>query len=114
MASLLRPHFVILAALIAVLLGSTPVLGQLSVTLVPSVPSPQLVGTTVTWTATASGGTGRYDYQFTTNSSLSGLQIRRDYSNNRNFSWTPGTVEGTYTTGVTARDRGAGTSTSTT
>jgi len=103
-----------LALWFAMLAASAPLFGQLSVRLAPSVPSPQPVGTTVVWTATASGGTGPYDYQFTANSSGSGVQIRRDFSTNRNFSWTPAIVEGSYTIGVAARDRGAGTFASTT
>ena len=110
----LRPYVSILALLLAILVCSVPAIAQLSVTLTPNIPAPQPVGATVTWTAKASGGTGPYDYRFTTTLSGSSNQIRRDYSNNPKFFWTPASVEGTYTIGVTARDRGAGTSTSTT
>ena len=97
-----------------VIVSNSLAFGQLSVTLTPNMQAPQPVGTTIAWTATASGGTGPYDYQFTTTLSGSSTQIRRDYNDNAKFFWTPASVEGSYMIGVTARDRGAGTSTSTT
>jgi len=53
-----------------------------SVTLIPPQPAgPQFVGTSVTWTAFASGGTGNYEYRFwTLNSDNGAVTMVKDYT----------------------------------
>ncbi len=78
---------------------------NVTIALNPSVPSPALLGTSVTWTATVSGGQQghTYDYQFST--SLRGQnQTVRDFNTPNSFIWVPWTVEGTYSVTVVARD----------
>src|SRR4051794_28222319 len=76
-----------------------------TITLKPSVDSPQFLGTTIIWTATVLGGQqGRaYDYQFAI-SRQGQNQISRDFSPRRIFIWAPYQVEGTYQVTVTVRD----------
>lgn len=76
-----------------------------TVRLSPSVPSPELLGTSVTWTATVIGGSPRnvYDYQFSV--SYQGQnQIVRDFAPPNSFTWVPWNVEGNYTVSVVVRD----------
>ncbi len=78
---------------------------SVTVTLTPSIPSPVLLGTTVTWTAILTGGQQGhvYDYQFS--AALQGQnQIVRDFDLPNSFQWTPWQVEGTYVVTVVARD----------
>jgi arylsulfate sulfotransferase len=90
-------HF---AAVAVLLVTGTAVAAPLTVTLTPSVASPQTVGTTVNFTAVASGGSGNYDYRFT----LQRAGVRQDYSVINTWSWTPSVKEGSYTVAVFARD----------
>jgi len=78
---------------------------QVTITLSPSLPSPELLGTSVLWTATVSGGQQghTYDYQFSIARSGQN-QIVRDFNTPNNFTWVPWTVEGTYTVTVVVRD----------
>jgi hypothetical protein len=76
-----------------------------SVTLTPSVASPQKLGTPVTWTAAVQNApTGHtYGYQFSV--TFNGeAQIVQDFSSVATFLWVPHTVEGAYTVTVTTRD----------
>ena len=78
---------------------------SVTVTLSPSLPSPELLGTGITWTATINGGQQghTYDYQFS--AALQGQQqIVRDFDLPNSFSWVPWNVEGTYVVTVVARD----------
>jgi arylsulfate sulfotransferase len=78
---------------------------NVTITLNPSVPSPELLGTSVTWTASISGGQQghTYDYQFS--AALQGQsQIVRDFDLPNSFMWVPWQVEGTYVVTVVARD----------
>lgn len=78
---------------------------QVTVTLSSSLPSPELVGTSITWTATIQGGQQghTYDYQFS--AALQGqTQIVRDFNLPNTFTWVPWQVEGTYVVTVVARD----------
>ncbi len=78
---------------------------NVTVTLNPSVPSPELLGTSVTWTATIQGGQQghTYDYQFSA-APQGQTQIVRDFDLPNSFVWVPWTVEGNYTVTVVARD----------
>src|SRR5580704_2403656 len=67
---------------------------NVTITLNPSVPSPELLGTSVTWTASISGGQQghTYDYQFS--AALQGQsQIVRDFDLPNSFMWVPWQVE---------------------
>jgi hypothetical protein len=76
-----------------------------SVSLTPSVASPQMLGTPVTWTAKVLNATSghTYDYQFSV--TLNGqTQIVSDFALPTNFNWVPHTVEGTYAFNLVVRD----------
>ena len=78
---------------------------SVSISLNPSVPSPELLGTSVTWTASISGGQQghTYDYQFS--AALQGQnQVVRDFDLPNSFVWVPWQVEGTYVVSVVVRD----------
>ena len=79
--------------------------GSATVSLVPSVQSPQMLGTSVTWTATIQNSKQGhlYDYQFTV-TFQNAAQIVRDSSPTSSFTWAPHTVEGNYTVSVKVRD----------
>ena len=76
-----------------------------SVTLTPSVASPQMLGTPVTWTATVqsppAGHTYGYQFSVTYNGQT---QIVSDFSPTNTFTWVPYTVEGAYKFSVVVRD----------
>jgi len=76
-----------------------------TITLNPSLQSPELLGTSITWTANIQGGQQghTYDYQFS--AALQGQnQIVRDFDLPNSFVWVPWTVEGTYVVQVVVRD----------
>ena len=78
---------------------------SVTVTLNPSLPSPELLGTSVLWTTNVSGGNpgDTYDYQFSI--ALNGQsQVVRDFNTPSSFTWVPWSVEGNYTVTVVARD----------
>lgn len=94
-------------AMVSVALGVLPGLAQSTptVTLTPSVPSPQMLGTSIVWTAVVQNPVAghSYDYQFAV--SLNGnVQILRDSSPANSFTWVPSSVEGTYWVVVKVRD----------
>jgi arylsulfate sulfotransferase len=65
------------------------------------------VGTTVTWTATATdsaNSSASFTYQFSVGSSASTLQVRRDFSSLNQFPWTEADQEGTYDIQVVAKE----------
>jgi hypothetical protein len=70
------------------------------VTLEPSLPSGQLVGTTITWTATDPDAR---DFRFSVEDPSGSVMIVRDFDTYNTFEWVP-LVEGLYSLGVTARD----------
>ena len=76
-----------------------------SVTLTPSVASPQMLGTPVTWTATVHNppATHAYSYQFSVTHNGQ-TQIVSDFTTPNSFIWVPHTVEGAYTFNVVVRD----------
>ncbi len=78
---------------------------SVNITLIPSVQSPAKLDTSITWTATVTGGPpgDTYDYQFST--ALQGQsQVLRDFDLPNSFAWVPWTVEGTYSVTVVVRD----------
>ncbi len=86
------------------LIFASPLCAQLTLNVVPNLAPPQPVGTLITFTATASGGSGNYDYQFTVGRPGVRTLIRQDFDSNNTFAWNPSQKEGSYTIGVTARD----------
>ena len=78
---------------------------SVTVTLNPSVPSPALLGTSITWTAAIQGGQQghTYDYQFSA-AQQGQNQVVRDFDLPNSFVWVPWRVEGSYTVTVVARD----------
>jgi hypothetical protein len=83
-----------------------PFAGQAqTVTLAPGVTSPQMLGTSVTWTATVQNPVSGHTYGYRFSATYNGIsQIVQDYSPANTFTWTPYTVEGAYKFSVTARD----------
>jgi len=78
---------------------------SVTITLSPSLPSPEMLGASILWTATVQNGSPghTYDYQFS--AALQGQdQIVRDFNLNNSFTWVPYTVEGTYVVTVVVRD----------
>jgi hypothetical protein len=110
----MRQRFVVSKIAVLLLLGLTllPAFAaaatrppSVTITLSPSVPSPELLGTSVLWTATVNGGAQghTYDYQFS--AALQGQnQIVRDFDLPNSFTWVPWTVEGAYVVSVVTRD----------
>ena len=94
---------VVLVMLTGVAAANTP--PAVTITLSPSRPSPELLGTSITWTASLQGGQQghTYDYQFS--AALQGQnQIVRDFDLPNSFVWVPWQVEGTYVVTVVVRD----------
>jgi len=76
-----------------------------SITLSPSVSSPQYLGTSINWTAAVHspflGHTYDYQWAITFNNQY---QIVKDFNDSNTYTWAPFTVEGTYRISVTVRD----------
>jgi hypothetical protein len=66
---------------------------------------PVVEGTTITWTAATSGGTGPFTYQFWRYSSGSGWSIAQDYSATNTYSWAPSA--GSHAVQVYVRNAGS-------
>jgi len=73
-----------------------------SATLTSSVAAPQSPGTTVTWTASATGGQAPYQYQFVLWDGLA-WQITRPWAASNSWAWTPATVNADYRVAVQVR-----------
>jgi arylsulfate sulfotransferase len=76
--------------------------GDLNVILVSNVPTRQPVGTTVTWTATATG-TPPYTYRLSVARVGESPRVMYDYSSKNEFDWTP-VDEGRYLISASVRD----------
>jgi arylsulfate sulfotransferase len=100
-----KVFFVCISILLGLALLTNVAAASVTISLTPSVPSPSLLGTNITWTATVQGGPPgeTYDYQFS--AALQGQQqIVRDFNLPNHFTWVPWTVEGTYVVTVVVRD----------
>ena len=75
----------------------------LSVSLTPSGPPVPLVGSPVTWTATASGDGTTPVYQFSVEPTGGASQVVQDFSPSNSFTWNP-MQEGTYNIQVIVKD----------
>ncbi|HTV02203.1 MAG TPA: S8 family peptidase [Luteitalea sp.] len=71
-------------------------------TLMPDVSAPRAPGTTVTWTAAATGGSAPYQYQFVVFDG-STWQDAGPWSSASTFAWTPSTANANYQIAVRAR-----------
>ena len=85
----------------------------ITVALTANPPSPADTGTSVTWTAAASGGSN-FQYQFLSGVSGGPLAVVRDFSANPIFNWTDTGTFGAYVFRVNARQGGAGAAEATT
>lgn len=97
-----------LAAILFVVMVGLPSQGQSkapSVTLTPSVASPQMVGTPMIWGATVQNAVAGHTYGYQFIVTYNGQsQIVRDFSPAATFVWVPHTVEGQYQVSVAVRD----------
>ena len=86
-----------------------PLSATITAQLTSSLAAPQLVGTTITWTATASDNNpGALDYQFLVEAGSTGFQVLQDYDVSNVFVWTPYLREGKYKVQVVARNVSTG------
>jgi arylsulfate sulfotransferase len=86
-----------------------------TVTLAPSVASPQPVGTLITWTATASDtDPGTLMYSFYVGAQGQSLALVRDYGYLDSFPWNPPLQEGSFQVQVIVRNNSTGNTASTT
>jgi hypothetical protein len=85
---------------------ASPSSGPLVLTsIVPNLPSPSMVGTAITFTANASGGTGPYQYKWWI---LDGSwQVVRQWSTDNSFTWTPTSPSSAYRVAVWVRNAGS-------
>ncbi len=91
----------ILPALLAV----PPLFATITVSLAPSLPSPQPGGTATTWTPTASDtNPGTLDFRYRVSTAGKPFQTLQDYDVATVFSWAPYTHEASYTVQVTVRN----------
>jgi len=75
------------------------------ITLRPSLQSPQMLGTSITWTATVQNPLPGHSYDYQFSAAVQGSsQIVRDFDLPNSFTWVPYTVEGTYVVSVVVRD----------
>jgi len=66
-------------------------------TLTANVASPQIVGSSITFTTNGSGGSGPYEYQYWLKAGSAAYQMVRAYATTNTWSWnTSGAVAGTY------------------
>jgi arylsulfate sulfotransferase len=87
------------------LLAGVALAAPLTITLTPSVPSPQMLGSSIVWSASVNNPVAghTYDYQFSI--ALRGnVQLVRDSGPTSSFTWVPYTVEGTYLIILKVRD----------
>jgi uncharacterized membrane protein len=71
-------------------------------------PSPQIAGTSITFTAAVTGGTAPYEFKWLVSDGVSTV-VANDWSASANFTWTPATANPDYR--ITVWVRGAGNTT---
>jgi len=81
--------------------------------LTPSLMSPQLINTTISWTATANGGAGGisgYEFEYTTDGGTAAVLIPGcEYSASNTCEWIPSTADSNYQIRVKVSDNAGGT-----
>jgi len=84
-----------------------PILQPLTLTnLYSNIFSPQIVGTSVTFSATAVGGKAPYQFKWLLSSGAGWTPVQ-DWSANSSFTWTPSAAGSSYSVGVWARSAGS-------
>ncbi len=90
---------------------STPLHATIQVQLMPSQASPQVLGTVITWTASATDsnpGPVTYKFEVALPGSNQPFSLVSDFNLGNTLNWTPNIVAGNYQIRVTARDYLAG------
>ena len=77
----------------------------LAVTIAADKVAPQPAGTTVTWTATATGGTAPFQYKWWVFDGIM-WSVVRDWTTANTFAWTPTAANANYSVGVWVRSNG--------
>ena len=80
--------------------GAIPALAVTSLS--ANLPPPQVVGTTTTFTASASGGVMPYQYKWRVSNGTS-WSVGQDWSTSNMFGWTPAVANANYSVGVWVR-----------
>ena len=81
-----------------------------TVSLTPNPAGPQPVGTSITWTAMVTDSqAGAHSYRFSVQAAGGRVQIRKDFSTQNTWRWTPSDFEETFRIAVTARNLTFGT-----
>ncbi len=89
----------------AATLAAPKVPDSVTITLTPSVDSPQFLGTSIVWTAAVQNGRQGHIYEYRFSVSFQNqIQIVSDFNKSNSFTWVPHTVEGAYQFIVTVRD----------
>jgi hypothetical protein len=70
-----------------------------NVTLATNVGPPQAVGTTITWTATPTGGVAPYQYKWMVYRNTTGW-VMGSWTSSNTYAWTPSVADATYRVGV--------------
>ena len=92
-------------SVIVFVLSVLPGFAAPTITLTPSLPSPQMLGTPIVWTVTVQNPVAGHTYDFQFVVALNGnVQIVRDSGPVNSFTWVPFTVEGTYWVVAKVRD----------
>ncbi len=77
----------------------------ITVSLTPSVASPQPVGTSISWTAAATDtNPGTFDFSFSVSNAGGPFQMLQDYDVSNVYQWTPSFRESSFAVRVTARN----------
>ena len=83
--------------------GPSPAPTPVTITgLIPNVPSPRVAGTSITFTASASGGTGSYQFKWWLFNGTTWTMVQN--WGGATYTWTPTLASGSYRIGIWARD----------
>ncbi len=84
----------------------SPNIAKVAVTLASNIPSPQPLGTSIAWTAQATGGNAPYQYKWRTYSNGS-WSAATDWTTTASFTWKPTTASNDARVGVWVRGAGS-------
>jgi len=86
-------------------IGTTGIPEPVVLTVTPGFSSPQTVGTSILFTAAASGGSGAFEYQFWLKDTAGAYTLVKPFSAANTWNWlTSGAASGTYTIAAQARN----------